>query len=271
MSWDGSPSLGSGVDAFLSSLSAHGQPQGHRAFPPNVDRATLRFQGAETIKQWFSRCVAAFMPEGLERWQLEENLAAFAFVSWRAGNELDHVTINLLKTECSLQDYHQLTEEDLQDDEWRSISRPQYMRLDLDYGTLGPIGTHPLPHVHFSPDDPPRFALDASRSTNVVVDFIDFVYRHDFSRRWLDWARQTWNRHYRERSGDPERNPFDRIIASYNEGQMAVIRSLADDIAALTSVLHDARGRMYDLRMNERDRRLMSFPDLTWGEPTGSS
>jgi hypothetical protein len=183
-------------------------------------------------------------------------------VSWRAGNELDYVTIDLLKTECPLQDYLQLTEEDLQDEVLRAMSRPQYMRLDLDYGTLGPIGTHPLPHLHFSPVDPPRFTLDASRSTNVIVDFIDFVYRHYFPRTWLEWARQTWNRHYKEKNGDPERNPFDAIVASYNESQMGVIRSLAVDIAELASVLHDARSRMYDLRMNEEDRRLASFPDL---------
>ncbi len=154
MNWDGPQSFAYGVDAFLARLSPDGQSDGVKAFPDTVDRALVRFQGPETIKHWFDRCVGAFMPEGLEYWRLEKNLAAFAIVSWKAGNELDFVTINVLKTECSLQEYIDLTEDDLQTDEWKDYSRPYYIRLDLDYGTIGPIGTHPLPHLHFSPDAP---------------------------------------------------------------------------------------------------------------------
>ncbi len=165
------------------------------------------------------------MPEGLEYWRLEENLAAFAFVSWGPGNEFNYVTINLLKTECSLQDYLDLSENDLENEEWKAYSKPHYLRLDLDYGTLGPIGTHPLPHVHFSPDDPPRFTLDSSSSANVVVDFIDFIYRHYFPRTWLSWAEQTWNKYYKDQNRDPEMNPFNAIVGSYSESQIGVIRS----------------------------------------------
>lgn len=128
---------------------------------------------------------------------LEKNLAAFAVVSWRPTNELDFATINILKTDCSLQEYFDLTEEDLKRDEWQSFCNPHYIRFDLDYGTVGPIGTHPLPHLHFSPGDPPRCTVDASRSANVVTDFIEFVYRHFFPNVWLAWAERTWNRHYR--------------------------------------------------------------------------
>ena len=64
------------------------------------------------------------MPEGLEYWQLEENLAAFAFVAWGLEIELIHVSINTLKTECSLQDYLDLSEDDLETDEWKAYSKP---------------------------------------------------------------------------------------------------------------------------------------------------
>jgi hypothetical protein len=263
VTWDGSNSYSYGVDAFLSRLSANGQPEGHRAYPTNVDRATLRFQRGDAIKQWFARCVAAFMTvqQGLEYWRLEENLAAFAYVSWNQGYILEYATINVLKTECSLEDYLHITDEDLKKKEWEELSKPFYLRLDLDYGTLGPIGTHPLPHIHFSPDDPPRFTLDASRSMNVVVDFIDFVYRHYFPDTWRSWAEQTWNKHYQDQGRDPENNPFNSIISSYNESRMGVIRSRADHIAELVSVLHQAKGQLFDLRVSDTDRRLMSFPD----------
>lgn len=264
MTWEGSRSYSYGVDALLASLSPKGQPEGRREYPSGVDRATLRFQGGETIKSWFDRCVNAFMPgpQGLESWQLEENLAAFASVSWKRGNLLEHATINILKTECSLRDYFGLTEDDLKAKDYQDYSKPSYLRLDLDYGTLGPVGTHPLPHVHCSPDDPPRFASNASRSTNVVVDFFDFVYRHHFSPKWQLWAEQVWNRRYLGEGRDPNYNPFPRIIASYNESQVGVIRSLADDINKLAVALDEEKDQLFELRVSDADRRLMMFPDL---------
>ncbi len=259
MTWDGPTSFAHGVDAFLTRLSPHGQPEGERVFPEGVDRAIVRFQGSETIKGWFDRCVREFMPDGLE--VLEDNLAAFAIVSWKPTNELGFVTINVLKTECSLQDYLDLTEEDLKKEEWERFNQPRYMRLDLDYGTLGPIGTHPLPHVHFSPQDPPRSALEKSHSTNVVVDFMEFIYRHFFQQAWLSWAERTWNRHYNDKKRNPERNPFRAIVSAFAENQIGVLQRLTKDIAQLVAVLTEEKSRLYDLRMNAADRQLMTFPD----------
>lgn len=262
MSPSGSRSFSHGVDAFLNRLSPHGQPQGQRAFPEKVELALLRFQGTETIKQWFGRCVKSFMPKDVEQWrQVEENLAVFAVVSWGADNELEFVTINALKTECSLKDYHDLTENDLEKEEWRAYSQPRHLRLDLDYGTLGPIGTHPLPHVHLNPDGPPRCVLDASHSTNIVVDFMEFVYRHYFPGVWLDWAERTWNRHYRQTKRNPELNPFRAIVSAFAENQIGVLHERTRDVSDLVDVLQREKDSLYELRMNAADRRLMTFPD----------
>jgi hypothetical protein len=261
VTWDGPTSFAYGVDALLTRLSSNAQDAGVKTFPEKVDRASVRFQGPETIKQWFDRCVKTFMPEGLEVWRLEENLAAFAIVSWRSKNELEFVTINVLKTECDLQDYFELKEEDLKEKEWVRYSKPQYIRLDLDYGTLGPIGTHPLPHVHFSAEDPPRCTLDASRSTNVVVDFMEFIYRHFFPHMWLSWVERTWDRHYKDKKRDPDRNPFPRIVSAFADNEIAVLHSLAGDLAELANVLAEEKNSLFDLRMNANDRYLMTFPD----------
>ena len=260
MTWDGPNSFAYGVDALLAHLSPNGQAAGTKAFPETVDRAVVRFQGAESVRQWFERCVKAFMPEGLERWQIEPNLAAFAIVAWKPENQLDFATINVLKTECSLEDYRALTDEDLTG-EWRELAKAHYLRLDLDYGTLGPIGTHPLPHVHFSPDDPPRFTLDASFSTNVVVDFMEFVYRHFFPKEWLTWAERTWSRHYKRTKRNPERNPFGRIVSAFADNEISVLHSLSKDVANVVAVLSKEKQCLYDLRMNAEDRRLLTFPD----------
>lgn len=261
MIWDGPQSFAFGVDAFLARLSPMGQASGVRKFPKAVDRARLRFQGTETLKQWFDRCATEFMPEGIEYWRIEENLAAFAIVSWRPVSELDFVTINVLKTECSLQDFFDLTEDDLKTEEWRDFSRPHYIRLDLDYNTIGPIGTHPLPHIHFSPNSPPRCALDTTHSTNIIVDFMEFVYRHFFPDHWLAWAERTWNRHYKSSRRDPELNPFRAIVSGFSENQIGVLHSLSKEISELVSVLTEEKRGLYELRMNAVDRQLMTFPD----------
>ncbi len=260
MIWDGPSSFSYGVDAFLERLKPHGQPEGERAFLDKVDRALVRFQGPETIKQWFDRCVKTFMPAGIEQWPLEENLAAFAIVSWKPTNELEFVTINVLKTECSLHDYLKLTEAELEE-EWKAFSRPRYMRLDLDYGTLGPIGTHPLPHVHFSPDDSPRCTLDASHSTNIVVDFVEFVYRNLYPNAWLSWAERSWNSYYNDKDRDPERNPFRTIVSGFAENEIGILHRLNKDIAELVAVLAEEKSRLYELHMNAADRQMMTFPD----------
>jgi hypothetical protein len=119
VTWEGPLSFSYGVDAFLGKLAPNKQPAGQRTFPERIERATLRFQARETIRQWFDRCAKIFDPEGLEYWRLEENLAAFAIVSWKAGNELEFATINVLKTECSLQDFLGLGDEDLKNEEWQ--------------------------------------------------------------------------------------------------------------------------------------------------------
>jgi hypothetical protein len=138
---------------------------------------------------------------------------------------------------------------------------PAYLRLDLDYGTLGPVGTHPLPHIHLSPDDPPRFTLDASNSENVIVDFLDFVYRHFFPEVWLSWAQRAWDRFYKRANRDPERNPFGAIASAFAENELSVLHTLTKEINELVAVLAEAKGEWCDLRINPADRRLMTFPD----------
>ncbi|MGL4461742.1 MAG: hypothetical protein ACRC1K_06270 [Planctomycetia bacterium] len=198
----------------------------------------------------------------MDEWSLEENLAAFGVVSWRSPDELDFASINILKTECSLRDYFDLSEEELQGD-WKSVADPYYLRLDLDYNTLGPIGTHPFPHVHFSPDGPLRTALDGGCSTNVVVDFLEFVYRQFFHEKWLEWVASTWNDHYRGASGDESRNPFRDIVSAFKNHDVERLREIAPSIAELSSVLTKAKEDMYKPRANASDQRISSFPNST--------
>lgn len=262
-----------GVDALLQRLSpqSRGETAGERGFPETVKgrRAELRFQGrGESVHQWFRRCADTFMLEpgrqkiDWDRWALEPNLAAFATVAWNGG-ELAYATINVLRTNGSLQDYYDSTAEDRASEILRDDLQAQYLRLDLDYGTLGPIGTHPLPHIHFSPDDPPRITMHAGQSTNVVVDFLDFIYRHHYHEKWLGWARRAWRfRGSDQRNGPAERDPFEEIVAAYQRSKIDRLRDLRADVEQLAAVLTRAKDDLYSLRLNAVDRRLACFPDL---------
>ena len=172
------------------------------------------------------------------------------------------MTINVLKTECSLQDYLELTEKDLDNEEWKTFSRPRYMRLDLDYGTLGPIGIIHC-RTYISALTIPRAAPStrAGCSTNVVVDFIEFVYRHFYPKAWLSWAERTWNRDYKGKHRDPGTQPLLAIVSGFAENEIGVLHMLNKDIAELVAVLAEEKGRLYELRMNAADRQMMTFPD----------
>jgi len=67
-----------------------------------------------------------------------------------------------------------------------------YIRLDLNYETLGEPFSHPLAHIHVGDEDSPRFALDGGTSGNVVMDFLEFIYRNHAPEKWLQWARRQW-------------------------------------------------------------------------------
>jgi hypothetical protein len=259
--WGSSGGFSQGADRLLMSLAANQQPRGEKTFPTGLDRSLVRFQGRETVKHWFDRCVHLFVDGDIERWQIEENLAVFGLVAWAPDAELTHATLNVLKTECSLRDYHGLSELEVETPEWRELVGAHYLRLDLDYGTLGTIGTHPLPHIHFSPNDPPRFVLNAGRSTNVIVDFLDFIYRHFFPDRWLGWAEQVWDSEWKRRGRDPERNPFSRLVTAFEANEIGFLHQHYGELLDVIEVLGRAKDDLYDLRISEKDRRLMTFPD----------
>lgn len=250
-----------GLQAFLYRLSPNGQPEGSRSFPDSVDRSVLRFQRDETVKQWFNRCVDDLAKGDINLCQVEANLAAFASVSWKQTDELVFVTISILKTDRDLTDYYDLTESHLHSEEWKSCNRPQYMRLDLDYNTLGPIGTHPFPHVHYSPDGPPRGFLETNGSRNVVVDFMDFVHRQFFPRAWLNWARGVWQTRNRGLLR-PEEDPFETIVRAYAENQIGILPDLQEHIDEVAKVLNAEKRDMYRLRVNTDHQRLMAFPNM---------
>lgn len=179
---------------------------------------------------------------------VEPNVAVFATVGWKEGGDLTYANIAVLKTQASLEEYYY----DPKDGAF-------YLRLDFDYGTLGPAFTHALPHVHNSSDDTaPRFAPDGLNSENVVMDFFEYVYRHLLPDRWLAWARAVWHRAHK--TLPPEENPFETMITAFKESKIEVLRAHAAPIATLKRLLREEKDCRYRPRANRSDMDLLRYP-----------
>jgi hypothetical protein len=207
--------------------------------------------GTETIHDWFVRCINKFMPSqaDLERWRITENLAIFALVEWsHPGRQLQTCSINVLKSEASLEDYY-----------LDKIVEAYYLRLDYDYGTLGPMFTHPLPHVHAWPSDSaPRFVAEGP-GDNVVVDFLEWLYRHFYHQQWLNWAERVCQPEFAKRYSE-EKNPLYRIFRAFKDSQITVLRDFPDDIQLIKELVNERKSRAYDLRVSIADRELLQYP-----------
>ncbi len=174
------------VEALLASLSAAGRPTGTSSFPATItrkNRSSLRCSQTENLADWFRRCVEELCHGDTNHCEIEENMALFGYLEWREPGTLSYATINILCADCSLVDFY------LDEDNNR---RAQYLRLDLDYESLGPIFVHPLPHIHAVCHEPvARFELDEFGSSNIVIDFLEFVYRNLQHDKWLNWERKA--------------------------------------------------------------------------------
>lgn len=245
-------SFSSGVGQLLACLTDKA-PAGTRVFPTSVDRAALRMGESESPRDWFVRCVDTFMDGGkdLDRWRLADDLAVFALVRWDSpGRRLVACSINVMKTESSLEEFYYDNENQLS---------AFYLRMDLDYGTLGPLFTHPLPHLHAWPSDAaPRFAVEGM-GENVVVYFLEWLYRHFYHGQWLRWAESVCRPDFATRHTE-ETNPLDRVFGAFRESQITVLRDLRDEVMRVKELLRREKDRMYDLRASMDDRNLIAYP-----------
>jgi hypothetical protein len=187
-------------------------------------------------------------------------MAVFAHLRWSQPGILSYANVNVLCAECSLEDYY-LDE--------RGDQRAQYLRLDLDYDTIGPIFGHPLPHIHAVCHEPAaRFEIDQVGSSNVVIDFFEFVYRHLQPSKWLEWARAVWRPYFRERStvfGDS----MQTILDAFRANEIEVLRRFSDDIQEMRRSIRDRKQAVvdlsrpedirFDLIMRGADRDLLAF------------
>jgi hypothetical protein len=251
------------VEGLLASLSAGRRPAGTSSFPSTItreNRGSLRCSQSEELADWFRRCVDEFCGGDLRGCEIEENLAIFAYLEWREPGTLSYASINLVCAECSLEDFY-LTED--------GSARAQYLRLDLDYGTLGPIFNYALPHVHAVCHEPgARFELDEIGSSNIVIDFLEFAHRNLQHDKWLRWARTVWQPYFTDRRSEFG-DAMQTVIDSFTGNDINVLRRFSTEIREMRKLILERKQEavdvsrrafpVFDLAMDKSDRELLAF------------
>ncbi len=174
-----------GATNILALLNPGRRPRGSSCFP----RAWKNHNGkgrigkSESIRDWFVRCVDNILECDIQSCQSEENLAFFAVVKWTKKEVYFANCQALIVHGGSLEEFYDGKCDDC-----------QYHRLDLDMNQPGPLFKEPLPHIHSRPQRAPRFPGDRISADNIVVDFLEFIYRNYQYDKWMSWVRKTWEK-----------------------------------------------------------------------------
>jgi hypothetical protein len=238
------------IQWMLHSLAPTNVPAGTRAYPATLHWRDARVAGNETIRAMFRRCVNNALGGNVSGCRIEDNLAVFAGVRWEDGTRLVEAHIQAIKTEdCDLETY--FSDDGL-------VHEETYYRLDLDR-FIGPLFSHPHPHVHSSVHDTPRYALNGWRSENVLVDFLEHVYIQSFHHQWADWAERVWAQHWEELKHPPHLNPFRTILQAAVQNQYPVLRQYHQEIATLKKLLSVRKADACKLRCDPERSQLLAY------------
>ena len=166
-----SQSFSISVDTLLRSILPYGRA--FSCFPRNLDDAQSRRKTGECLRRWFVRMVDQFCGADPKLVALEDNLAVFVRLGWKK-NKLIYANIQTVYATCDLEDYYLGAE-----------AEAIYLRLDFDYHSRGDLFSHPLAHIHLEGEHSPRFTLDGGNSGNIILDYLEFLYRNYYPGKWL--------------------------------------------------------------------------------------
>jgi hypothetical protein len=178
--------------------------------------------------------------------RVEPNIAVVARLGWR-GNQLFFADMSALVAEGHLDEYYL-------DGNVAAV----HLRLDLSYEALGDPFSHPLPHMHLGGIRGLRFALEGGNSGNVVVDFLEFIYRSYVPRKWLAWARREWLR--RQRENQKAAVGFDRVVGAFLENKFHLLRENALLISQIKRALRESKDSLFAAHMDGPDREILECP-----------
>ena len=244
-----SDSFSQGIDNLLIRLRPYNR-QHQTSFPPNLDQKFTHFNSGELIRDWFERMVHTFCSGNPDLCKIEDNIALFASLSWQK-NQLVGANIAVMITSCELTEYLIEPPDNCEE---------MYLRLDYDDKTLGDPFSHPIPHIHIFGDLSPRFALDGGNADNVVMDFLEFIYRQYVPKKWKLWAEYEWNRDYFRYNRDPNSNPFPLMMSAFEESQISILREHEKNLRKLKQLLRAKKDHIFKYFMNGTDREILEYP-----------
>lgn len=237
-----------GVDTLLKAVRPY-SGRGASALPLGLDEAEARRKSGEDLHPWFVRVVDRFCDGDPKRTSLEDNIAVFAKLSWEDKKRLVYASIQTVATACDLEEYY-----------LDGNGESQYLRLDFDYKTLGDPFSHPLAHVHVEGDLSPRFALEGGVAGNIVVDYLEFLYRNFVPAKWLRWAEREWEREFIKTANESDANLFPTIVDAFASSQFQILRDHADLLDRIKQALRIRKDESFDLCMEGLDRKILEYP-----------
>jgi hypothetical protein len=242
--------LSQGVENLLHVLSPWGRPEGESVFPAGLKADVPRAKDEDSARTWFVRVVDTVLEGNVQSCAVEPQLGLFASLRWREGDQLQFVRMHALVCEGTL--------EELYWDEAETLAA-YYLRLDYDLSALGGLFSHPQPHVHVTPwKFALRFPADMAETGNVVMDFLDFIYRNFFHDRWMDWARATWAH---EADRRVMQNLFEPISEAFRASKPGVLSqpAYAESLRMMKRTLRERRDSLFSLRVPLELSRLLSL------------
>lgn len=241
------PLFSEGVDRLLVAIRPYGGLD-RVAFPPSLTEADARRSPGESLHTWFERLVIKYCEGHPNRVAIEDNIAVFVRLVWTKKKRLLYANIQTLVATVDLDDYFLDAGADA-----------TYLRLDFDYTTLGDPFSHPLAHIHVEGAMSPRFALDGGNSGNIIVDYLEFIYRHYVPVKWRAWAEQVWGREYRPDSED-EADPFQVIMQAFASSQFDILRDNSPAMGRIKRALRRRKDEAFGLHMDGSDREVLEYP-----------
>ncbi len=171
----------------------------------------------------------------------------FAELRWNQG-QLVYASVSTLVTQATLDEFYRTGQ-----------PKATYLRLDLNYETLGLAFAHCLPHIHVGDDDAPRVALGGGPDGNVIVDYLEFLYLNYAHQKWAAWARRIWMKANASDAAGAGKT-FDSLQAAFNENQIGLLRDQRDQIVRLKKALRSEKNRIFPCRVHWADRELLEYP-----------
>lgn len=250
--------LSPGAENVISCLSSWGRSEGVSSFPPewkDAGRRIKRIETEETEKEWFVDCVDNIFCGDVDRCKVEENLAVLMYLKWESKTNIAHACFHAIVVSSG----DSGDSGDIKSFYSGKAGHWQYLRLDFDKNILGPIFKEPIPHIHIRPKGEPRFPLAGSSTGNIVMDFLDYVYRNYFKEEWLAWARSIWNGEVSRRK--IEEDPFERIKAAFDtQGQYPVlIEEHRHHLEWMKNSFRQWKDNRFKLRVKEEFRSILAY------------